>query len=974
MRIESVTATAFGPFQGEVLELAPGLTVVHGDNESGKSSWHAAIYAALCGRRRARGRGKLDDSRFAALRRPWVSDSWKVRCVVELDDGRRVELAQDLDGKVDCRAVDMTLGRDISAEIMYDGAPDGSKWLGLNRRTFAATACVEQADLLSVLRAANEMQEDLQRAAATAGRDETAAKALQAIKDFRSERVGLDRANSTKPLRKAKDALDGADRELKQARRQHSEYLGIVAEADTARQLADQERRALRTLEQEVDRAEKLVTAARDARLAGEEAERAASRAGEEADAVAKLKDRSTGAAELLDVLGDYEPVRATADDEVTREVAWAVSAWRSAPAVGQSTGPSSADLQAEIDALPDAPAGDVEVDASVRRCHDAYRDAVAVADSIRRRKPESKTIPRLEGERLQAVAQLASAVAEVRGAEGAETETLERFRLQVTPARHSAAHAASTAKLAIGSLGLAFGLVGLVLIVTGNVLPGLATAIVGVAGVVWAWVLRLSGGSAPGPGPKAGTSTNQAVTAARERLHLARQTSQEAERALARADATLVSTRKAVDDERQAEREVEDRGAVLAESLRNRGCRDVPDVERALETYQRDCQSRADQAREAATRPELIQRLRERHQREHELEQAARVRETAREAVQAAARRVGLDPVSGEEPTHSNDTDRLVADLEARQRQRGEALAADDKRHKSWLHLQTLLDGSDLAGLRQRLGAAQRAETEARQGADQAKAAAERAGACLESSASAAVLDLRVGESAAGGHLQKLKNELARARKTEAELQRKASGLEGHVAERAKTLASVSEAEESLARAKAELGRVEALSDVLDRTERFLGEAQERVFRDIAPVLVKTLDKWLPVVTVERYSRSTVDPETLEVCVASATGDWRNADLLSVGTKEQVYLLLRVALAEHLAKNRAVSPLLLDDVTVQADPTRTCAILNMCKTLAEEGRQVVVFAQEPTVADWAADNLTEPQHKLVRLGQLTTT
>ncbi|MYG18353.1 MAG: AAA family ATPase, partial [Gemmatimonadales bacterium] len=45
MRFESVTAHRFGPFRDETLELAPGMNVVFGRNEAGKSSWHAALYA-----------------------------------------------------------------------------------------------------------------------------------------------------------------------------------------------------------------------------------------------------------------------------------------------------------------------------------------------------------------------------------------------------------------------------------------------------------------------------------------------------------------------------------------------------------------------------------------------------------------------------------------------------------------------------------------------------------------------------------------------------------------------------------------------------------------------------------------------------------------------------------------------------------------------------------------------------------------
>ena len=52
MLFESVKAHAFGPFHDATLELAPGMNVVYGPNEAGKSSWRAALYAGLCGTRR----------------------------------------------------------------------------------------------------------------------------------------------------------------------------------------------------------------------------------------------------------------------------------------------------------------------------------------------------------------------------------------------------------------------------------------------------------------------------------------------------------------------------------------------------------------------------------------------------------------------------------------------------------------------------------------------------------------------------------------------------------------------------------------------------------------------------------------------------------------------------------------------------------------------------------------------------------
>jgi uncharacterized protein YhaN len=189
---------------------------------------------------------------------------------------------------------------------------------------------------------------------------------------------------------------------------------------------------------------------------------------------------------------------------------------------------------------------------------------------------------------------------------------------------------------------------------------------------------------------------------------------------------------------------------------------------------------------------------------------------------------------------------------------------------------------------------------------------------------------------------------------------------------ERGGRLASVAEAQETLAAEKAGLDRVLELAATLDLTATFLRQAQERVYRDIAPVLVRTLEKWLPSVTGGRYVNAMVDPASLVVQVRGPDQPWRRADLLSVGTAEQVYLLLRVALAEHLAVTGETCPLLLDDVTVQADPVRTERILDLLLMLSRD-RQIVLFAQEPMVAQWASQALSGTQNALIQLEPVAT-
>ena len=79
------------------------------------------------------------------------------------------------------------------------------------------------------------------------------------------------------------------------------------------------------------------------------------------------------------------------------------------------------------------------------------------------------------------------------------------------------------------------------------------------------------------------------------------------------------------------------------------------------------------------------------------------------------------------------------------------------------------------------------------------------------------------------------------------------------------------------------------------------------------------------------------------------------------------MYLLLRVALADHLTAPHEVCPLLLDDVTVQSDAARTVAILDLLQQLSRE-RQIILFSQEDEALIWAREHLEADCDRLQRL------
>ena len=182
----------------------------------------------------------------------------------------------------------------------------------------------------------------------------------------------------------------------------------------------------------------------------------------------------------------------------------------------------------------------------------------------------------------------------------------------------------------------------------------------------------------------------------------------------------------------------------------------------------------------------------------------------------------------------------------------------------------------------------------------------------------------------------------------------------------------SVGEAEENLANAEAELKRLEELDDTLTRTLAFLREAEEWAHRTIAPRLNDAVRAMLPAVTGGRYTEVAIDSTNLDVTVWGSGGAARKAAHLSYGTAEQVYLLLRIALAEYLVKDGVSCPLIFDDVTVHADRDRTAAILDLLLAVSDR-HQVIVFTQQEQVREWAHQNLAGGRHAIRELEPVTT-
>ena len=294
------------------------------------------------------------------------------------------------------------------------------------------------------------------------------------------------------------------------------------------------------------------------------------------------------------------------------------------------------------------------------------------------------------------------------------------------------------------------------------------------------------------------------------------------------------------------------------------------------------------------------------------------------------AARLVGIE---------ENTSDEQIEALRSWQDDRLAELGKADSEIEEWEELQRILGQYSLVEL---AGEVERLRTEARALSDEA-----------------GVVDMT--ELAAPPTDAELKQAEREAHVSRTAFNRAQSQLEVF----ARELMDVAEATEALVAAEGKHSRVRSLGRTLDLTIRFLEQAEESVHRTVAPVLAEIVREWLPRVTGGRYTDCRVDPEKLAVEVATTNGRWQRAEVLSHGTAEQVYLLLRFALARHLASQGC--PLIIDDAVAASDSQRKHDLLETPLAVSES-TQVILFTHEDDVCAWARGRLVGEPHKLIEL------
>jgi exonuclease SbcC len=929
MILERLEITGFGCLRDLSEELHPRVTVIAGRNESGKSTLLRAVRAALYGID-AGGQGRPVDRSDWARFEPWERGSYGLALTYKLDDGRRIRVARRLDTREQSVQVLELGGSELTDELRSGRAVTPGRFhLGIDEAVFCATAWLGDDGLRidapeAARQRAGQLQEAIERLADTR-RGVTAAQALGRLREA-MDRVGSER-RGTSPLGVATLRLRSLETTLADARTRLASValdqerladLDMMFADETERWVAAERARLAGRLADVADRRARLTDLVREAHVHAATLEATAAYARFPLDAetevttlggeLAQARATAAGAATRWDEAADrLRPIRARRE-EIAIGLTAIGTQQASAAARGSDFGERAQRLRGELIAAATAAhseSGDDAHEAALRR---------EIAATGLRGLPASvvdELLPHLEeagrgGTAMSITAVLIACLA------AAAAFTLGRAHL-------------------VGE--------SLIAVALGGIVAGLC---------FWR-------------GWQRSRSASSAREAARQLALEAGADPVEVERLSGRL-AALRALHQALDDtqSRTSRRRADAEAAQTALALLLERCHALA-VEAGLgESLSRPAAT-VDAAINAAS--EILDRI------DASVVRSRRREELVAEDAVLAAEEAGCAQLR-------DDVDRSarnVAALEARLRglldasgmllpDRDPALAVAGFRHACEAR-------RDHDEARRRLSDLQRSAGSL--GGDAAALAS------LEASLSDQLLQ-RGGDPAAAlaapppdaAALQRLDLDAERARRAAGSAGDQARELRARLGGVLDTLPSIADLEDerdtcAAARARG-LRQLQAL-----RTAAEMIETASRVtHRELAPRLAESLRSRLSLLTGARYVDVNVDTDHFALgLLGRERPDMVPLDAVSHGTRDQVALLLRLALCEVLGGAGERAPLLLDEPLLTSDPTRRDVFIEFLHDLSVT-HQVLISTADPatieavsrvTVGDCAVVRLNDP-------------
>lgn len=143
-------------------------------------------------------------------------------------------------------------------------------------------------------------------------------------------------------------------------------------------------------------------------------------------------------------------------------------------------------------------------------------------------------------------------------------------------------------------------------------------------------------------------------------------------------------------------------------------------------------------------------------------------------------------------------------------------------------------------------------------------------------------------------------------------------------------------------ARLKAQMDQVLKRYRAIELAEEVLADESEKLRAKISPEITSRAAGYMAFLTDDRYQEIRVD-ERLRASTGMGDGRMLDEQRLSSGTRDQLYLALRLAVCDTLEQTKSV-PLILDDPFITSDDARTARGIELLRRLGRQ-RQIILLS-----------------------------
>lgn len=250
MRINRLFLESFGRFKDTSVEFKDGINIVHGDNESGKSTLHSFIDGIFYGFLKPNSRTTIYLPNHEKYR-PWDDVNYKGSLEIERE-GRRLEISRNfLKGLEETKVTDLLTGEEVTRSFNMGNSnrihQPGFELFGVNGAVFNNTLSIGQLGVMTDNKLADEIRERITQSSLGGDENISVDKALERI-DSRLKEIGSLRAPTSDfyKLNSSIEDIKDSLKELKVSKQDYYKELGKLDGLKEEREILKKELTELR--------------------------------------------------------------------------------------------------------------------------------------------------------------------------------------------------------------------------------------------------------------------------------------------------------------------------------------------------------------------------------------------------------------------------------------------------------------------------------------------------------------------------------------------------------------------------------------------------------------------------------------------------------------------------------------------------------------------------------------------------------